>query len=201
MPGSQDTPSECPPSCAPSRGPDGTGTAGSCVEVSPPEPPLRRLSPFIRAFDRMHSWTRDKNALGSYGRPLLTRRRATSTKGATRLSGSTTTEPRASEATGIAGAMITNGLTASYVAGPTFVTRYHYCTAILQVSGAQRVGGWGSALGRYMRAFDSLWGQRHRPDVGYVLGYGDYGLGWSCRGGGRLKFRKLFEVPIPCFYP
>ena len=58
----QDTPSECPPSCAPSRGPDGTGTAGSCVEVSPPEPPLRRLSPFIRAFDRMHSWTRDKNA-------------------------------------------------------------------------------------------------------------------------------------------
>ena len=97
--------------------------------------------------------------------------------------------------------MITNGLTASYVAGPTFVTRYHYCTAILQVSGAQCVGGWGSALGRYMRAFDSLWGQRHRPDVGYVLGYGDYGLGWSCRGGGRLKFRKLFEVPIPCFYP
>ena len=63
------------------------------------------------------------------------------------------------------------------------------------------MGGWGSALGRYMRAFDSLWGQRHRPDVGYVLGYGDYGLGWSCRGGGRLKFRKLFEVPIPCFYP
>ena len=59
------------------------------------------------------------------------------------------------------------------------------------------MGGWGSALGRYMRAFDSLWGQRHRPDVGYVLGYGDYGLGWSCRGGGRLKFRKLFEVPIP----
>ena len=92
--------------------------------------------------------------------------------------------------------MITNGLTASYVAGPTFVTRYHYCTAILQVSGAQCVGGWGSALGRSMRAFDSLWGQRHRPDVGYVLGYGDYGLGWSCRGGGRLKFRKLFEVPI-----
>ena len=67
--------------------------------------------------------------------------------------------------------------------------------------GFQCVGGWGSALGRTMRAFDSLWGQRHRPDVGYVLGYGDYGLGWSCRGGGRLKFRKLFEVPIPCFYP
>ena len=62
VPGSQDTPSECLPSCAPSRGPDGTGTTGSCVEVSPPEPPLRRLSPFIRAFDRMHSWTRDKNA-------------------------------------------------------------------------------------------------------------------------------------------
>ena len=52
---SQDTPSECPPSCAPSRGPDGTGAAGSCVEVSPPEPSLRRLSRIIRAFDRTHS--------------------------------------------------------------------------------------------------------------------------------------------------
>ena len=58
----QDTPSECPPSCAPSRGPDGTGAAGSCVEVSPPEPPLRRLSLIIRAFDRTHSRARAENA-------------------------------------------------------------------------------------------------------------------------------------------
>ena len=58
----QDTPSEFPPSCAPSRGPDGTGAAGSCVEVSPPEPPLRRLSRIIRAFDRTHSRARAENA-------------------------------------------------------------------------------------------------------------------------------------------
>ena len=51
----QNTPSEFPPSCAPSRGPDGTGAAGSCVEVSPPEPPLRRLTRIIEAFDRTHS--------------------------------------------------------------------------------------------------------------------------------------------------
>ena len=58
----QDTPSEFPPSCAPSRGPDGTGAAGSCVEVSPPEPPLRRLSRIIRAFDRTPSRARAENA-------------------------------------------------------------------------------------------------------------------------------------------
>ena len=58
----QDTPSEFPPSCAPSRGPDGTGAAGSCVEVSPPEPSLRRLTRIIRAFDRTHSRARAENA-------------------------------------------------------------------------------------------------------------------------------------------